>query len=177
MKRWFLFGVGVLLLGGLGWYLLAPEVVTEEPTKTALRPVVLSQIELRDVTRGKLKLTLFAVEARLFEETEITELLDIRGIVEPETEGQTPTRFRADRGKIVGKEKLVSLIGDIQVTLPKDRTLLTQILFYDQNQDLLYNDQPVRLVGPGEAVDAVGMEYKVEQGFLTLKLPQVEVDL
>ena len=166
-----------LFVGGLLWWLMAPEVVTEEAKTESARPVVLSHIELKDFGEGKLKMTLFAVEAQLFEETEITELTDIKGIVEPEKLGGEPTRFRADRGKIKGKEKLVSLIGDIQVELPRGRKLVTQVLYYDQNKDLLYNDQPVRMFGVRDSVEAQGMEYQLDEGFLTLKNPILEAEL
>jgi len=171
---------GALLLLGMGalflWLLQSPE---EEVARRAEeeKPAILTSIELKDYEGSQLKVQLFAKEAQVLEKAKTTDLFGVYGVIFSEDPAGEPTKLWANRAKLSGNTKLMTLIGDVRMEFPQGRVLLTQILVYDQAQDLLWGDQRVRLIGRGDSVEAEGMKYLLQKERLTLARPLIEVEL
>ncbi|MDT8446434.1 MAG: LPS export ABC transporter periplasmic protein LptC [bacterium] len=177
MNRVVVIGLALGFLVGLALFLVEPEVPERAEDPSGPEPAVLSQIEIKDYDQSRLKLRVYAARAEVFEETEVTRLTQVHGILLPEKLGGESTRFKAAFGKLEGKTKRVTLTGDIRIELPRGRVILTQILYFDQEKELLWGDQPLRMLGPGDQVDAAGLTYQLKDAFLTLDQPAVEVEL
>lgn len=85
--------------------------------------------------------------------------------------------MRANLALIEGAEEEVWLTGQVRIDLPHQRQVFTEELRYRQAERHVFGEQPVRMLSPGQRVDAQGLSYYLDQAVLELERPQVELDL
>jgi len=171
---------GLVVVVGLGlmvgWYLRQPPEEQVDQVEEE-KPAILTSIEMKDYLGSVVKVRLFAKQAKVFEKSETTDLSEVYGIIASKKPEGLPTKIWANQGKLSGKTKLMTLTGDVRVEFPEGRVLETEVLVYDQQKELLQGDQPVRMFGRGDSVDAAGLLYFLKTEVLTLTLPSIEVTL
>ncbi|OGH03482.1 MAG: LPS export ABC transporter periplasmic protein LptC [Candidatus Lambdaproteobacteria bacterium RIFOXYD1_FULL_56_27] len=177
MKALYGWAAGVLGLVLVGFLAYSPEPPSVEEPETAPPPVLLSQVQIKEFKGGRLKVRLNAVSAQMFSDLEEVELSSLHGEVLAEQPGQPSTFLWAKQGRLEGQKKLLTLSGEIKIELPRGQLLLTEQLFFDQNQDLLWGELPVRFEGGAETGVAQGLKYRFQDDLMTLVEPVLETVL
>ena len=177
MKPLYGWAAGILGLVLVGFLAYSPESPAEEEPEVTPPPVVLSNVQIKEYEGERLKVKINAVSAQMFSDLEEVELTTLHGEVLAEQPGQPSTFLWAKQGRLEGQKKLLTLSGEIKVEMPRGQLLLTEVLYFDQNQDLLWGDLPVRFEGGAETGLAQGLRYRFQDDLLTLIKPELEAEL
>ena len=163
-------GFFVLLFFGL-----QPETETNLTADTAEEtPLLLQQLELYEYQDNKESLRVFAQQAQVFEEKELTLLFGVLAKL-TEEDKDNPIKIRSNEAKITGETKFMTLQGKVQVEFGKGSSLNTEILYYDQEAKRLYNQHLTTIENEHDTIVADSLVYATEKEILTLIKPVVTV--
>ena len=120
--------------------------------------------------QGNLKMTLASPRIEQFEDTDHATMNAPRARIYSE-QGTDPWIIEADVGSLQQNENRMVLTGNVVVlrqTADSEATLTTSSLTLDNNQGIVYTDQPVTITEPFGVTRATGMKAWVDQRVLEL---------
>ncbi len=169
--------IPAILLGFTALFFLIQPENEQDTGKQASQetPLFLQQLELYEFEENQESLRVFAQQAQVFEQDELTLLFGVMANIQPEEKGGEPTKFRSNEARITGKNKFMTMQGKVEVELNKDSLLKTEILYFDQDTNRLFNRHFTTLVGIHDRVEATSLNYDTKKGVLTLYKPTITV--
>lgn len=120
--------------------------------------------------QGNLKMTLASPRIEQFDDSDHATMNAPRARIYNE-QGTDPWIIEADEGSLQQNEDRVVLTGNVVVlrqTADSEATLTTSSLTLDNNQGIVYTDQPVTITEPFGVTRATGMKAWVDQRILEL---------
>lgn len=120
--------------------------------------------------QGNLKMTLASPRIEQFDDSDHATMNAPRARIYNE-QGTDPWIIEADEGSLQQNEDRVVLTGNVVVlrqTADSEATLTTSSLTLDNNQGIVYTDQPVTITEPFGVTRATGIKAWVDQRILEL---------
>lgn len=167
-------GILLLLLLFAGYTTWQSEITNElgaGKQKNSEEPIQLRRPILYDYESGRLKWKFMAKSAEVFEKQDLTLFNQINGKIYSKTSDEISTKVKADRGKITGKSKIMTLSGNIEIDYIDGQKVYTEHLTIDQNKEVLFNNTDVLGVSATETIKAKSMYYDIKSEVLTLEKP------
>ncbi len=149
----------------------------QERIKNAEEPLILSQPNVSEFERSRLKISLIAENAQIFEQKKTTLLNQIHIQLFDKIESTPNTRIKAHFGEMNSESGILHLWDAVSINMRDGQKLLTEELFFNQNKNIIYNSVSVTLKSENDEITATSMHYDIAQGLLILQKPDAKIKL
>lgn len=172
--------LALVVLTGVVIWIWTPSNVLQEGAESPVyqeKPILLSEPKLYEFSNSEIRIQLSARRAEIFERSQKTRLVEIRARLFQES-GATefePISIRANFGQINHDRDFVRLWGDVILDLEDGQKIMTEELFIQSKNDVIYNEVPVRFTKEQDVVAAVSFTYNYRDNTLELIRPQIKL--
>ncbi|SPF44028.1 conserved exported hypothetical protein [Syntrophobacter sp. SbD1] len=120
----------------------------------------LKDMEFTEMQEGRKFWTLWASEAKYFQDQQKTLLLAVR-LTFYQDQSNEEIHLESREGVLYAGTKDIELSGDIRVTLPHNYVMTTEKAHYVHSNKIVESDTPVHVTGPGLTLDGDGWKYQI----------------
>lgn len=172
---WIISLVAMGYAGYIVWQPLELDVDRVEENQSISRPLVMRNASFNNFKNGQKDWALTANIAKIYHQEEVTILYAVRGTLYDPKDPKKMSKLVAKQGHISGQEKLVSMKGDVKLSLDNGDQLLSEKLTLDQKKGVIYTDVKLKFIHQKDKINADGLVYDIHSKKLVLKNPILEM--
>ena len=174
---WFISLIIVFVIAYFYWNSPDPTITPGVSDSGKERTASLIDARLTDYRNSKIRWIVNAKQVDLYEKQKFTLLWKIDGQAISNNSGKSPTRFRAEHGKMNEKTKRLVAWGNVEIEFNDGQRLLTERVIFDQVKEIIFNRQKVRIESRNDTILANSMHYNLKTDLLTLPKPRVQLEI
>ena len=159
----------VILLASLSLFLPAcEEEVEESPSETAQMPIqTIYGYHTVETQLGTIRWELFGVKAQRYASDEDLHLFGVRMLFYED--GKLSATLTSQKGEVNENTRDMVAKGEVHIVTEDHRTLDSDILYWDNERQLIHTDQYFRATDAGQVLTGIGLETDPKMTDLVVK--------